>query len=219
MMPRVSVVVPTYRRPDLLDRCLAALDTQTLDPGAYEVLVVDDADAAGTRRQVEAFAARARPAVRYLAVSGRHGPAVARNVGWRAARGAIVAFTDDDTVADPRWLAAGLAAFVDGVAGVAGRVAVPLPATPTDYERDAAGLEIGQFVTANCFYRRDALAAVDGFDERFEAAWREDSDLWFSLEAAGARLERCDAALVLHPVRPARFGVSLGQQRKAQFNA
>lgn len=219
MTPRVSVVVPTWQRPDLLDRCLAALDAQTLDAGAYEVLVVDDAAAPATRRQVEAFAARARPAVRYLAVSGRHGPAVARNVGWRAARGAIVAFTDDDTVADPRWLAAGLAAFVDGVAGVAGRVVVPLPATPTDYERDAAGLEVGQFVTANCFYRRDALAAVGGFDERFEAPWREDSDLWFRLEAAGARLERCDAALVLHPVRPARFGVSLGQQRKAQFNA
>jgi GT2 family glycosyltransferase len=220
MTPAVSVVVPTYRRPDLLERCLAALDAQTLDAGAYEIVVVDDAHLASTRRQVEAFAARARPAVRYLAVSGRrHGPAAARNVGWRAATGRVVAFTDDDAVADPGWLAAGMAAFVDGAAGVAGRVVVPLPAVPTDYERDAAGLETARFVTANCFYRRDALAAAGGFDERFEAAWREDSDLWFRLEDAGARLERCEAALVVHPVRPARFGVSLGQQRKARFSA
>ena len=57
---------------------------------------------------------------------------------------------------------------------------------PTDYERDAAGLEGAEFVTANCFCRRDVLEAVGGFDERFAAAWREDSDLHFTL--LGTRL-------------------------------
>ncbi len=59
------------------------------------------------------------------------------------------------------------------------------PPRPTDYERDAAGLEGAEFVTANCFCRRDALEAVGGFDERFSAAWREDSDLHFALLRAG----------------------------------
>src|SRR5438067_730536 len=106
------------------------------------------------------------PTLRYIPVTGVHGPAAARNAGWRAARGEIIAFTDDDCVPTPGWLRAGVSAFVDGVAGVDGRVVMPLPATPTDYERDAAGLERGEFVTANCFYGRDALVAVGGFDER-----------------------------------------------------
>src|SRR5207249_4945767 len=125
----------------------------------------------------------------------------------------------------PEWLRAGLAQFRDGVIGVTGRVVVPLPQLPSDYERDAAGLEHGEFVTANCFYRRDALAAVGGFDERFTAPWREDSDLFFSLLERRARdhPERrfvwARDAVVIHPVRPAPWGVSLGQQRKAMFNA
>jgi len=217
---RASVVVPTYRRADLLDRCLGALVGQDVPASAYEIVVADDAASEETRRQVERWAARAAPSVRYVPVAGpRHGPAAARNRGWRAAGGAVVAFTDDDTIPDRGWLRHGLAAFADGVAGAWGRVVVPVPGTPTDYERDARGLEAGPFVTANCFYRRDALEAVGGFDERFTSAWREDSDLFFSLVELGLRLVRAPDAVVVHPVRPARWGVSLAQQRKAVFNA
>jgi glycosyltransferase involved in cell wall biosynthesis len=87
---RVSVVVPTYRRPAPLDRCLAALAAQDLDPCAYEIIVADDAACDETRRQVARWAARTcpAPAVRYVPVAGRaHGPAAARNRGWRAAAG------------------------------------------------------------------------------------------------------------------------------------
>jgi hypothetical protein len=96
---------------------------------------------------------------------------------------------------------------------------MPLPPQPTDYEFNESGLEHAEFVTANCFCRRDALVAVGGFDERFTMAWREDSDLFFTLLENGYRVVRAPTALVVHPVRPARWGVSLGQQRKSQFNA
>jgi GT2 family glycosyltransferase len=217
---RVSVVVPTYHRPDLLGRCLTALVAQDFDPAGYEVVVADDAASDATRRQVEAFAAAACISVRYLPVTGPHGPAAARNAGWRAARGAVIAFTDDDTVPDPGWLAAGLDAF-DGPDAVAaaGRVVVPLPAEPTDHERNESGLERAGFVTANCFVRRSALEAVGGFDERFRTAWREDSDLEFRLLERGGRVVRAPKAAVAHPVRPAGWGVSLRQQRKVLFDA
>lgn len=218
-MIRASVVVPTCGRPELLDRCLAALVAQDLDPSAYEVIVVDDAPSAATRRVVERRAGRGRPRLRYLALDGPRGPAAARNRGWRAARGEIVAFTDDDCVPAPDWLRWGLAAFRDGVAGAAGRVVVPLPPEPTDYQWNFARLEIGEFVTANCFYRRSAIAAVGGFDERFRVPWREDSDLFFTLLERGARLVRAPAAVVVHPLRPAAWGVSVSEQRKSRFNA
>lgn len=215
----ISVVVPTFRRPELLARCLDALARQDLDPGEFEVVVADDAASDATRRQVEDRAASGPMAMRYLAVHGRHGPAAARNLGWRAARGEVIAFTDDDCVPEPSWLSAGLAAMAGGAAAASGRVVVPLPPCPTDYERDAAGLEGAEFVTANCFCRLEALLAVGGFDERFSAAWREDSDLHFSLLRAGLAIVRAESAVVVHPVRPAPWGVSLRQQRKSLFDA
>jgi hypothetical protein len=96
---------------------------------------------------------------------------------------------------------------------------VPLPSSPTDYELNAAGLELAEFVTANCFVRREALARIGGFDERFTAAWREDSDLQFTLLEQGADIATAPEAVVLHPVRPAPWGVCLGQQAKSFFEA
>lgn len=224
MIVQVSVVVPTYQRPHLLERCLTALLNQDLHPAEYEVIVADDAADPQTEALVRRLAAtggdgRPRPYVCYLPVVDTEGPAAARNAGWRAASGRVIAFTDDDCVPEPTWLRAGLAALADGVAGVSGRVMVPLPDRPTDYELSASGLARSRFVTANCFYTRDALSSVGGFDERFEVAWREDTDLYFRLLKAGCELVDAPEATVVHPVRPARWGVSLGQQRKSTYNA
>lgn len=219
---QASAVVPTCRRPDLLDRCLAALVAQDMAPAAYEIVVADDAASDQTRRQVERWAERAGATgrtIRYLRVAGRHGPAAARNTGWRAARGAAIAFTDDDCLPDRGWLRAGLAALAAGADAAYGAVEVPMRPLPTDYEHNAAHLADAGFVTANCFCRRAALARVGGFDERFTQAWREDSDLYFALLERRARVVRAPGARVVHPVRPARWGVSLGQQRKSAFNA
>ncbi len=224
MTYRVSVVVPTYRRPELLQRCLYALLTQDFDPEAYEIIIVDDARCAETEQQVAHWSVQARirgHTLCYLtpACSVSHGPAAARNVGWRAARGQIIAFTDDDCIPTPHWLKAGVAAFTAEVMAVSGRVIVPLSGVPTDYERNAAYLETSEFVTASCFYRREALLQVGGFDERFTAAWREDSDLYFTFLQRDMLCRSSQEAQVLHPVRPARWGVSVQQQRKSQFNA
>lgn len=220
---RVSVVVPTCRRPQSLRRCLEALLAQELPPALYEIVVADDAADGETRALVESITARAgrsAPAVRYVAVQGRHGPAAARNVGWHAARGAIVAFTDDDCLPDPCWLLEGLAVFRRaGVAAISGRIVMPTSSVPTDYEVDAARLQTARFVTANCFCRRDTLEAVGGFDERFPLAYREDSDLHFTLLAKGFEVGHAPGAIVRHPVRPAAWGVSLRQQRKSMCNA
>ncbi|HVE05792.1 MAG TPA: glycosyltransferase [Paraburkholderia sp.] len=219
--PDVSVVVPTWRRPALLDRCLNALAAQRFDCTRFEIVVCDDGPDPATRTLVARFAAAQAVrglVVRYLPVTATQGPAAARNAGWRVARAPLIAFTDDDTVPDRHWLAAGAAAAADADA-VSGRIDMPLPAHPSDYERDASGLARAEFATANAFVRRAALVATGGFDERFTSAWREDSDLQFALLAAGCRIVRADDACVVHPVRAARWGVSLQQQNKSRFEA
>jgi GT2 family glycosyltransferase len=192
--PYVSVVVPTCGRADLLARCLEALENQTLPRSRYEIIVADDSEL-------------------------RSGPAAARNRGWRKARAPIVAFTDDDTVPAHDWLERGLEAMKEDIDAASGRIVMPIPATPTDYERDAQGLERSEFVTANCFVRRRVLERLGGFDEGFRMAWREDSDLHFSLLKSGARLAHAPRAVVVHPVRPAGWAVSMRQQRKVMYDA
>ena len=213
----VSVIVPTLGRAGLLGRCLAALSEQDFDKSRYEVIVADDGESAQTRRAVEEHADRMD--IMYVEVNGRHGPAAARNAGLRISRGKIIAFTDDDCIPSPGWLTAGAAAFADGVAGAAGKIVVPVPARPTDYEMNASRLAHARFVTANSFYRKAVLVAAGGFDEDFTSAWREDSELHFRLLAGGRVSYRRRSAVVVHPVRPAQWGVSISQQRKNMFNA
>jgi GT2 family glycosyltransferase len=81
------------------------------------------------------------------------------------------------------------------------------------------GLQHAEFVTANAFVRRAALAHIGGFDERFLRAWREDADLQFRLMQHAGPVGRCDEARVLHPVRHERWGVCLRQQRNTFFDA
>ena len=220
---RVSVVVPTHGRPALLADCLAHLVAQDLPHHQYEVIVVDDGSpdpVHEANEQVVIRAARrhARLSITYLWSAENRGPAAARNRGWRKARAGVIAFTDDDTRPAKGWLREGLQALA-GREAVAGRVVVPLPEAPTDYERDAAGLAQASFVTANAFVRKPVLEAVGGFDERYRIAWREDADLEFALRERGLDIGRAMEAVVVHPIRPAPWGVSIRQQRKVVFDA
>ncbi len=220
-MTLVSVVIPTHRRLALLARCLDALSVQSVDAADFEIIIADDANDPTTRDLVRRYGARITSRLRYVPVDGpRHGPAAARNRGWRAAMSPIVAFTDDDTIPARDWLRAVIEGFDNArLQGAWGSVRVPLRRRPTDYERDAAGLERAGFVTANCFVRREVLEAVDGFDEAFSAAWREDSDLYFRLLDHGLIVAHLPDAVVTHPVRPAPWGISVSQQRKCEYDA
>ena len=96
--PAVSVVIPTRDRPTDLDNCLAAMARQDYD-GDLEVLVVDNNPASGkTRPVVEKYSC-----CRYLSETKR-GAASARNAGFAAANGEIIAITDDDVRVPPTWI-------------------------------------------------------------------------------------------------------------------
>lgn len=218
-LPSVSVVIPTYRRPDLLRRSLEALLGQEYPPESLEVIVVEDDGPSSAERVVDELRdAGARVPIRYEWVPPS-GPGAARNLGWQRARGELIAFTDDDTVPDPRWIREGVRAVLAGADAVAGKTIVPLSERPTDAERNTQGLERATFATCNAFCRRDWLERVGGFDPRFRRAYREDSDLEYALLDAGARVVQHDAAVVIHPPRAERPWVSLKQQRNQMYDA
>lgn len=220
--PLVSVVVPTCNRVSLLGRCVDALLDQTLLPCQYEVIIVDDAPGYHTRQLAAMWSARSAArglTLRYVPNHGVRGPAAARNLGWRLARAAFVAFTDDDAIPLPSWLAESLAVTDDRTDAVCGRIEIPVPQRPTDYQRAARRLEQAEFIAASCLVRKSVLAALGGFDERFRVPGPAERDLYFRLLDCGATIVRAPRAMVIHPVRPMPWGVSLLQLRKTIFDA
>ena len=130
-MSTISVVVATRNRPAELATCLASLTAQTLVPA--EVIVVDD-DPGGAQTP----AVVARFGAHYVA-GERRGLAAAHNRGLAVVRTPLVAFTDDDVIADRAWLERLAGAFGDGVACVTGRIVAHELDTPAQALIDAHG--------------------------------------------------------------------------------
>jgi HAD superfamily hydrolase (TIGR01662 family) len=195
-----AVVVPTVGRPSLHGLLSSLAESAGDLPD--QVVLVDDRPLPGELPAVPPRLA-GRVTVRR---SGGRGPAAARNVGWRSVPACEwVVFLDDDVLVDGEWLTAVRTDLdqADDVAGVQGRISVPLPTDrrPTDWQRATAGLETAAWITADMAYRRRTLEQVSGFDERFPRAFREDADLALRVQATGARLVRGGRRTV-HPVRP-----------------
>jgi GT2 family glycosyltransferase len=207
-----SVVIPTHRRTTLLAQALDRLERQTVSPERFEVVVVqDDGD---SRSDVER-AIGSRPFEVRRLVAGL-GPASKRNVGWRAARGRLIVFIDDDVFADPTLLAEHLtwhARHPEPTWGVLGhlRWSRALRVTPFmrwleqgiqfDYGRAEGQLEPGwwHFYTANASVHRALLERVGGFDEEaFPSYGYEDLDIAARMAPLGFRLLYNAAATAEH---------------------
>jgi glycosyltransferase involved in cell wall biosynthesis len=216
---KISVVIPTYQRPHLLANCLNALSEQIFDKADFEVIIVSDGPDEQTQQAVDAYAITGIK-VRYLCLPEKKGPAAARNYGWLNAKGAIIAFTDDDCIPDKNWLKE-IATHLqpDKLQAITGKVLVPRSKRPTDYEQNTAGLETADFITANCACTKLTLLKTGGFDEQFSMAWREDSDLEFKLLSERIPIKHIESAVVTHPVRKASWGISIKEQKKTLYNA
>lgn len=214
--PLVSVVVSTYNRPRRLTSLLTSLRSQTVGAERFEVVVVDNGSEPETREVLECERAVDGLRLRVVRNEQTLGPAGGRNSGWRAARGELIAFTDDDCAAAPEWLAAGLRAcgrYPDAI--VQGRTEPePAGAAPGLLERTVTIRSLGpQYETCNIFYPRSALEALGGFDEGFGLLpGGEDTDLAWRAIDSGWRTEFAPDAVVFHAVE--RVGVA-GQLRIA----
>jgi len=200
MTPEFSVVVPTCKQPNHLLKCLDALSRQKLPHHQFEIIVVDDANDRTTEATVRNFTQVFGIEARYLGQPKRMGLAAARNRGWLAARGRIVAFTDDDCQPQPDWLTSAFACFRRGAQVVSGQLRIPLTKRPSPYDHAPLFTESADFTAANCFCLRAAIYRAGGFSEEFTITWHEDSDLQFKLIRNGIPVTKCPEAVVLHPL-------------------
>ncbi|MCA1826853.1 MAG: glycosyltransferase family 2 protein [Myxococcales bacterium] len=196
---KLSVVIATWNRPQLLRRLLSQLAQQTLDD--FEVIVVDD----GSSPPVEAQGV-------HLIRQANAGAAAARHAGILAARGDIVVVVDDDMQVGPDFLARHLASHDGPHSVVLGRIRADpdLPKMPL-FERwhahlldvKAEKLRDGRLqprgdllFTGNASFHRADYLAAGGFDRSLGQS--EDIELGMRLEKAGATFRFSEDASTLH---------------------
>ncbi|MFQ5436566.1 MAG: glycosyltransferase family 2 protein, partial [Anaerolineae bacterium] len=203
--PTFSIIIPTYNRPQKLERCLLACTQLVYPPQRFEVIVVND----GGERPLTALITRfaAKILVRLLNQKNQ-GPAAARNAGAAAAQGAYLAFIDDDCVPAPGWLTG----FADGWGG---ETAVALGGkTVNAYaeNRYAAASQLlidylyayynqpaGTFFTSNNLaVPRTLFEEVGGFDPAMPLAAGEDREFCDRWRHVGYALRYVPAAVVMH---------------------
>lgn len=91
---KVSVVIPTYKRPEMLERAIMSVKKQTY--GNIEIIVVDD-NGEGTKEQIETKRIIEQFSdVKYIVHAKNKGGSAARNSGWKVASGNYITFLDDD---------------------------------------------------------------------------------------------------------------------------
>jgi glycosyltransferase involved in cell wall biosynthesis len=194
---RFSVVVPTRGREELLIPLLDALEAQTLPRDRWEIVLSFDGCAPSGRLAARIAAMGAKVVVS----PSRGGPGAARNRGAAIARGDWLAFTEDDCVPAPDWLAAAAARMDRAPRLEAVEGATLLPDGRDARRRDGAR---PTWLPTNLFVRRTRFEGIGGYCERYfnprsGVYFREDSDFGFALGTTGAPVAVEAAARVTHP--------------------
>jgi GT2 family glycosyltransferase len=216
LLKQVSIIVCTVDRLSDLEWCLESL--RPFRAAGAEILVVNNGPHSGA---VEELAKRSQARV---AMEARRGVSRARNAGIRAASGNILAFLDDDSVADPNWLPHLLAPLQDPqVLAVVGSIwaqTLPDPVSQAFDRLHRAHLPDSPFVleapraqrpfplrqalvgNANMAIRRDAFERFGYFDERFGRGTRigsgEEPDRLLALLRGGGKVVLEPAARIFH---------------------
>lgn len=202
--PQISVVVPTHRRLDSLQRLMAGLGEQTLPRDRWGTVIVDDGSGPDIAESIDELVREAPFSVKVIHRESSGGPAVARNSGWRTTDTPLVAFVDDDCVPQPKWLECGVGGFTGpGVGVVQGRTVRPTTGDPYPYTPFTVVREVSApspwFEGCNIFFRRDALERAGGFDESFgRFPCGEDTNLGWSVLGAGWERGWAEDAVVEH---------------------
>ncbi|WP_448598897.1 glycosyltransferase family 2 protein [Thermoleptolyngbya sp.] len=203
-----SVVIPTYNRKPILEKCLRSLEQQVIPSHSpiegYEVVVVDDGSTDETIGWLRANA-EALPHVR-LFLQEHQGPAAARNLGVEQATGDTIIFIDSDLVVTEVFLQAHATALVEGAKRLGsdrlftyGRVINTCNFDdPTAEPFKVTDFSAAYFATGNVAIARHWLEQAGLFDTRFQLYGWEDLELGVRLKNLGLTLVKCPEAVGYH---------------------
>ena len=202
----VSVVIPTYNRRPILEKCLLALERQQACPeiDRYEVVVVDDGSTDGTPDWLRGAAERF-PHVRLIEQS-HGGPAEGRNRGVDHAYGDVIVFIDSDLVVTDSFLSCHASSLVRSWERRGDRLCFTYGAVvntanfeqPTAERHKLRDLSWAYFATGNVAIAKEVLQRAGLFDTGFRLYGWEDLELGERLRRMGVQLIKCPAAVGYH---------------------
>ncbi len=207
MTPNISVIIPTYNRSRHIRRCLSALTHQDYPRQRFEVIVVDDGSSEPLDEAVDPY--RSRLTLTLLRQTNA-GPATARNMGASVARGAHLAFTDDDCRPRADWLRRLDTAFATSAASMIGGRTVNrlslncysatsqliLDVVYAFYNRDPMAARF--FASNNIAMPKRMFDAVGGFDIGFCRAASEDREFCDRWRMHGYAMAYHSEAVIQH---------------------
>ena len=216
-MTHTTIVIPTFRRPELLSHCLASCRglAAPRDGGTWDVLVVDNSPDGEARRQVETTAANGNMALRYCH-EPKPGISAARNRGISLCKGEYVAFLDDDETARKDWLFQlhearerylGVAVFGKVIAQVPGHAEWARAMLKTAFGRDLKHNEgevppnlVNKLGTGNSLFSLNILDDSETFEEALGLIGGEDTAVIQKVLHRGGRLVWAPQAQVYETV-------------------
>jgi len=216
MKPQVSIVIPTFCRPDRMKPVLDSVFAQKNITADIEVIILDNDPKASAKDTVNQIIARG---TRWPLIYGHEpnaGVANARNAGLALAKGNLIAFLDDDETATESWLSELLktqqATSADIVFGpVIGRLEQPAPhqeyieSTFTRTGSEQSGIILKFFGCGNSMFSREKFFnEKDLFDPKTNEIGGEDCELFTRVEAKGAVFGWAAKAFVFEDIPPSR---------------
>ncbi len=198
MMHFLSVIIPTYKRPEMLALCLQNLerDKQTLAQEHYEVIVSDDAGMESKEVLEKRF-----PWVKWLSGPGK-GPASNRNYGASNAKGDWLIFLDDDCLPAEEWLKSYFQAIGNfpEIKVLEGKVLAERPRQRFN-EESPINSHGGFLWSCNFAITKECFFELGGFDEKFPFPAMEDVDFRLRVKESNTKFLFVPEALVVHPWR------------------
>lgn len=202
----VSVVICTYNRANYLERCIESLRKQTYPN--FEIIVVNGPSTDETNKILERY-----QEIKIVKQEKLNGLSFARNLGIGASNGEIVAFIDDDAVADENWIKYLVEGYIDeSIGGVGGLVYGPKK-THLQFDRgtiNKCGIptairndgelkkdEFSIIMGTNSSFRKDILCEIGGFDIYFRY-YHDESDLCIRIAKKGYKIVYQKDAFVIH---------------------
>jgi succinoglycan biosynthesis protein ExoM len=221
-MIKVSVLIPTFRRPDCFIRAARSVFRQQ-GVENVELVAIDNSPEGSALDAFRALDAEAPFPFRW-AHAPKPGVAQARNVALALARGELIAWLDDDEEASPRWLAALIAVRKQtGAQSVFGPVRAQAPANVENavffedlYSRRGphhSGPCRGAYGIGNSLQPRAMFDNAISFDPRADQTGGEDDALFASWAEAGATFAWAADAIVVEHLGPERMRVAHGLKR------
>lgn len=202
-----SVVIPTYNRLPILEKCLRALEQQTFDQDLiadYEIVVVDDGSTDGTL----AWLAEHRQELPHVRPweQDHHGPAAARNLGVHQAQGDTIIFIDSDLVVTEVFLQAHAEGLERGKKQYNSDRVFTYGAVVNTCNFDSPESEpykltdysAAFFATGNVAIAKQWLLEAGLFDTGFQLYGWEDLELGVRLKNLGLKLVKCPRAVGYH---------------------